>query len=324
MHPNPFSSNFRTSPPSVGPSFDCGAARQPLAVTICADPTLSLTDLRYMQAYQALRQASADDRKRSLQQEEISFLAEVKARCGLSSLGPAPPFTEQLRSCISTAYDKERLEWITRLPPVAVPEVSRRIDQHIALQRDLSELGFLPTSAPIDGVNGPATRTAIVAWQGARGRPATAFLSDEEAKLLSAEADTHRERSLSRLPWSATSPPGSDAYSRGIADWRDLKRWSDSQTGEQGAGVQYWEANRNVPGHASCVKMAESRLGGDKLAFRVGCEEAERRLDPIDDRRHTDPEYRAGFSSEASSAPLNSTTALPPATIIPPLPNSRP
>jgi len=71
--------------------------------------------------------------------------------------------------------------------------------------------------------------------------------------------------------------------------------------------------------------MAEKRLAGgvDKSAFRTGCEEAKRRLDPIDDRRRTDLEYRAGFSSEASIAPLKSTTALPPGTIVPP-PNTRP
>jgi len=71
--------------------------------------------------------------------------------------------------------------------------------------------------------------------------------------------------------------------------------------------------------------MAEKRLvgRGDKSAFRAGCDEAKRRLDPIDDRRRTDPEYRAGFSSEVSIAPLESTTALPPGAIVPP-PNTRP
>jgi Protein of unknown function (DUF4236)/Putative peptidoglycan binding domain len=311
--------------PAVGPSFDCRVAHQPLAVTICADPTLSFTDLRYVQSYQALRQVSADDRKWGLRQEAISFLADVEARCGLSSQGRAPPFTEQLRTCISTAYDKQRSEWITRLPPVAVPEMSRQIDQHIALQRDLSEVGFLPTSAAIDGVYGPTTRAAIAAWQNARGHPTTAFLSDEEAKLLSDEAIAHRGRLLGGQPTSVTSPSSPDAYSQGSADWRDLKRWSDSQTDEEGTGVHYWEANRNVPGHASCAEMAGKRLvgGGDRSAFRVGCEEAKQRLDPIDDRRRTDPEYRAGFSHEAGIAPLKSTTALPPGTILPP-PNNRP
>jgi hypothetical protein len=73
-------------------------------------------------------------------------------------------------------------------------------------------------------------------------------------------------------------------------------------------------------------KMAERRLvvGGDKLGFRAGCEDAKRRLDPIDQRRRTDREYRAGFSREASIAPLKPITAVPPGTIVPPPPNTRP
>ena len=52
------STAIQSTHPAVGPSFNCGAAHQPLARVICADPTLSATDLRYVQAYQALRQAS--------------------------------------------------------------------------------------------------------------------------------------------------------------------------------------------------------------------------------------------------------------------------
>jgi peptidoglycan hydrolase-like protein with peptidoglycan-binding domain len=64
----------------------------------------------------------------------------------------------------------------------------------MALQRDLAEVGFLRRSATIDGVYGPITRAAIVAWQKARGRYMTGFLSEEEAKLLSAEAAAYRGR----------------------------------------------------------------------------------------------------------------------------------
>jgi hypothetical protein len=199
---------------AVRPSFDCGGAHRPLAMTICADPTLSLADLRYVQAYQALRQVTANHRKSNLQQEAVSFTADVEAHCGLSSQGPAPAVTEQLRSCISAAYDNKRSEWITRLPSVAIPEVSRQIDQHIALQRYLSEEGFLAGSAAVNGVYGLATRTAIMAWQKARGRPTTAFLSEEEAKLLSDEAAT-----MGSLSGAATNLSRPDAFSQGVADY---------------------------------------------------------------------------------------------------------
>jgi len=78
---------------------------------------------------------------------------------------------------------------------------------------------------------------------------------------------------------------------KGIADWRDLKAWSDAQTGEAGAGVRYWEAYRNVAGHASCAEMAarQTQAAGDKSAFLSGCQEAKRRLDP---RRRAPSERR--------------------------------
>jgi hypothetical protein len=154
---------------AVGPSFDCAAARQPLAVTICADPALSLTDLRYVQAYQALRQVTADDGRWPLQQEALDFQAKVLSRCGVPADGPAPPLTDTLRSCIGAAYDSQRTDCIRRMPPVAVAEVSRPIQQHVALQRDLAELGFAPPGAAIDGVYGPVTRSAILGGNGRGG-----------------------------------------------------------------------------------------------------------------------------------------------------------
>ena len=111
-----------------------------------------------------------------------------------------------------------------------------------------------------------------------------------------------------------------------MADWRDLKAWSDAQTGEAGAGVRYWEANRNVSGHASCAEMAarQTQAAGDKSAFLSGCQEAKRRLDPVDARRQSDSDYRAGFSSGAKAAPLSPTESLVPGTIVPPPPRDNP
>jgi peptidoglycan hydrolase-like protein with peptidoglycan-binding domain len=209
------------------------------------------------------------------------------------------------------------------MPPVAVAEISRAIQQHIALQRDLAELGFLPPGAAIDGVYGPATRSAILAWQRARGRTPTAFLSDDEARLVTGEATAHRSGATTN---SQPGPQPSDPYSKGMADWRDLKAWSDAQTGETGAGVRYWEASRNVAGHASCAEAAarHAQAAGDKSAFLSGCEEAKRRLDPVDARRQSDGHYRAGFSGGAKAEPLSPAGSLVPGTIVPPPPRDSP
>jgi hypothetical protein len=101
-------------------------------------------------------------------------------------------------------------------------------------------------------------------------------------------------------------PQASAAYRQGATDWQSYKAWSDAQTGDRRAGVNYWAANRNVRGHLPCNEEAEqySYSAAAKMIFAAGCEDAKRRLDPIDARR-TDTQYRAGFNDEAARSPLN-------------------
>jgi hypothetical protein len=102
------------------------------------------------------------------------------------------------------------------------------------------------------------------------------------------------------LSGAAAQADESASYGQGFADWQTYKPWFDAQTGDRAAGVRYWAANRNVPGHLSCTGAgSDYKQFGDKLTFIVGCQEAERRLDPIDARRHSDPEYRLGFADAA-------------------------
>jgi hypothetical protein len=67
-------------------------------------------------------------------------------------------------------------------------------------------------------------------------------------------------------------------YAQGVADWRALKAWLDSQSSlgkGNAAGANYWAANRNVPGHASCLTAAEdyrSLRHGEASAFLAGCQ----------------------------------------------------
>jgi hypothetical protein len=102
------------------------------------------------------------------------------------------------------------------------------------------------------------------------------------------------------LSGAAAQADEAASYAQGHADWQTYKPWFDAQTGDRAAGTKYWAANRNVPGHMSCDEAASGyKTFGDKLTFTVGCQEAKRRLDPIDARRNSDPEYRLGFADAA-------------------------
>ena len=168
----------------IGPSFDCSAARQPLAQILCADPDLSQTDLRFAQAYFALLPQLDDAGKRELKQEDLRFLDAVQQHCGIPPAGPAPAKSDALRKCVKDAYESQRSVWLLRLRPPFSEEASRPIEQHVALQRLLQQLGFLSADARVDGVYGAGTREAISRWQSAQARIITGVLGDAEAKSL--------------------------------------------------------------------------------------------------------------------------------------------
>lgn len=99
----------------------------------------------------------------------------------------------------------------------------------------------------------------------------------------------------------APSPAQTAAYAQGGADWDAVQKWFGEQTGDRRAGAEYWAGNRNVRGHASCVRAARD-YSGDEQLFVAGCAGAQRILRVIDERR-ADPQYRAGFNDEAQRSP---------------------
>jgi hypothetical protein len=108
-------------------------------------------------------------------------------------------------------------------------------------------------------------------------------------------------------PASPAAPEAIDFFRQGVADWGDLKAWFDALSGDRRNGADYWAANRSVAGHNSCAEAAT----GDKAAFTAGCQEAKRRLDPIDEKRRSEPQYRAGFADEAKRSPIAPSSAFP-------------
>lgn len=166
--------------PAIGPGFDCAKATAPLARLICSNADLSKSDLRFNQAYYALWQQLDLDGRHVLQEEDIDFLSSVLQFCGVPQSGAVAGSPH----CVAARYDVKRSEWLARLSGPAREEAIRPIEQHVDLQRELQELGFLPAGVKPDGVYRPATRAAILAWQNAHDRPQTGFISDGDAAVL--------------------------------------------------------------------------------------------------------------------------------------------
>jgi peptidoglycan hydrolase-like protein with peptidoglycan-binding domain len=191
----------------VGPSFDCRAAKQPLAQMLCADAELSRVDLRFAQAYWALLSQVGDSGSRDLKQEDLRFLDAVQQQCGIPRSGPVVAQGEVTRNCVKNAYEAQRIVWILRLTPPFSQEANRRIERHIALQRALQQLGFLPADAVIDGVYGPGTREAISQWQQSQNLKATGVLADTDAATLEQQSSTHGRTASNTEPGASGRTP---------------------------------------------------------------------------------------------------------------------
>jgi peptidoglycan hydrolase-like protein with peptidoglycan-binding domain len=181
---------------TVGPAFDCAAARQPLAQMLCTDPELARLDIRFGQAYWVLYQQLGAGGQRALKEEDAAFLNSVQQQCAIPKSGPLTPEALQGRGCVEQSYENQRTAWFSRLNGAAAEEAVREPERHIALQVALRSIGFLAPADMLDGVYGSSTRTAIATWQRSHNRPPTAVLGNDDAALLEREA---ADRSAGRV-----------------------------------------------------------------------------------------------------------------------------
>ncbi|MCH4091086.1 superinfection immunity protein [Acetobacter sp.] len=170
------------------PDFSCRTPPQKngVATMLCENSQAAEHELQFDQVYYALRQLVGPSGWRALKQEIILAENTVDQQCGL----PVPGETDQTlppnaAGCYATGMDNLSELYRKKLSGAALEESKRPIDQHIALQRRLIKLGYLPAGSMADGVYGESTRTAIAAWQRDTGRPEnSSFLSDADAAVL--------------------------------------------------------------------------------------------------------------------------------------------
>lgn len=180
---SPRSAPATTSTPSaaakIGPSFDCGTkavSTQPLAQMICVSPELSLWELGYVIAYQAVRESASPAGKKAMVDEANALVVEMNSDCGLPASGKIqqPPAPADI-ACIRGKFSSARASLISRATGLARDEAVLVPSETIAIQAALQSQNHLPTTAALDGVFGPMTRTAIASWQRENGQRETGF-----------------------------------------------------------------------------------------------------------------------------------------------------
>ena len=118
---------------------------------------------------------------------------------------PVPGFGDQSipengPSCYIDGISQLTTQYKNRLSGSALEEANRNIDQHIALQQKLIDLGYLPAGSTADGVYGQSTRQAISTWQRVANRPMSdGFLSDSDAINLSSFSQDNSTRNETKL-----------------------------------------------------------------------------------------------------------------------------
>lgn len=160
----------------VGPSFECGASvvNQPLAQIVCADGELARLDLSYVIAYVALRESLDTQGRVALRNEASAFVLSVTEQCNIPKSGELGRAATPLEvACIKEKYDAQRGLLVARVSAEWLEEAKLTPEEALAIQRALQRKGFLSAGATIDGVIGPATRSAIVLWQKSAGRRET-------------------------------------------------------------------------------------------------------------------------------------------------------
>ncbi|WP_291365726.1 peptidoglycan-binding domain-containing protein [Acetobacter sp. UBA5411] len=196
---------------SYKPDFSCNdmPPKNGVAVMLCQNSEAAKHELEFDQAYYALRHIVGKDGWKALRQEVILDENAMNQQCGLPIPGDDNQTIPQNgTSCYEIGIDRLTVKYKSRLSGNSLEETNRAIDQHIALQQKLIDLGYLPSGSVADGVYGDATRDAIETWQRVNHRPSTdGFLSDADAGVLmgASQASTNAQASAQQPPPDADS-----------------------------------------------------------------------------------------------------------------------
>ncbi|MFT8419578.1 MAG: restriction endonuclease [Acetobacter sp.] len=174
------------------PDFSCSAdhSKDSIATMLCENSEAASHELIFDQTYYALRQIVGKEGWKALRQDVIAdeaALAECldpSQRVGPQNIPQADP------ACYITHMNALTDKYKARLTGVPLEEANRPLHEHIALQQDLIDLGFLKQEQLADGVYGEGTRAAIIKWQQANTAPAAdGFISDADAEKIAAMAE---------------------------------------------------------------------------------------------------------------------------------------
>ena len=195
----------------IGPSFECPrpAPADGVAQMICDHADASREELRFEQPYYALRWLLGKSAWKDIKLQAIAINNQLRVTCGFPPAGQAeqtmPADADQ---CYLREAEKGRDILSARLTSDAHEEISHSVEQQIAEQQRLIQLGYLPAGTTADGIFGEGTRAGIVTWQRVTHQPSTdGFISNADAVALQASSAQGSPGEPQPQAPADTSPP---------------------------------------------------------------------------------------------------------------------
>jgi uncharacterized protein len=167
-------------PPPISasrPTFDCAAARTPVAQILCSSVDGALADWNLNASAWAYAASLGDDRRKTFWNEQDEWFRSLDKSCELTF---EPSQTR--RQCVIDAYQHRAKSMQSKMSPDALAEVKLLPEERAAIQVQLRSLGYLADQA--DAQFGPNTRKAIKNFQQANGYAASVYLAQDERRML--------------------------------------------------------------------------------------------------------------------------------------------
>ena len=207
------------------------------------------------------------------------------ARVGVHSASNASGLESTTSQAVTTLMARKAAE--LGVPPGIIGKMVTTPASQIAWldDDDLQSMGVLrPTASTSDYQPGAALKPGSSPQIAATRQP-TPTQTPPTAQASGGDPGNGQSQTAMLVPSLSTQ--------QGAADRKQYKQWFASLQGEVQVGASWWAERRSqaVRQHLSCA------VPGFSAAVRQGCMQAQAMLAPIDKRRVTEPEYRAGWNS---------------------------
>jgi peptidoglycan hydrolase-like protein with peptidoglycan-binding domain len=234
---------------------------------------LSTLDLRFSDAYQALRQQVGSQGTTEVFQEAVKFQSIVNATCNLPSdlagFNPAP-----YTSCIQNLYLQQRAAWVRRLSEPAREETNLTAQQLLDAQSKLAAAGYLPAGSQIDGVYGPSTRTAIISFQLAKSIALTGFLDQATFDALFGVSISSGSPAVAEPAPPTQSQAQSAAEQLAIAKAEAAKAQAEAARAQADAAKAQAEAAAQIAITQRQAAESEAKAAAEAAAKQKAADEA--------------------------------------------------